>query len=96
LAKIVETPPVLRVWHGPRAGYVRRRMSASEWDWTLRLWRVLLHPMVGTYAKTARLAQEWLQGAEPSASQVERLVQQGRAVIEGRMRRNAVRLRQVA
>ena len=64
-----------------------RDLTFERWVFDLSLWRVYLRPTVGTYAATARIAQEVTEEPEPSAGQVERAISQARSIVQGRMQR---------
>ena len=65
-----------------------RTLTDDRWSWTLRLWRLYLHPSLSTYAGAARWVQEATGASDPSADQAQRAIGLARGVVEMRMRRS--------
>ena len=74
-----------------------REMLLSRWIWILGVWRVYLHPGVGTYAGAARVVLAASGDAKATTARVQSSIARGREVIQARMgRRTGRRLRVVA
>lgn len=64
-----------------------RAKTEDEWTWALSLWRVYLHPCVGTYSETARIAEKATMTESWPRAKVEREITGARGVVEQRIAR---------